>query len=127
MRATTAVGGLELWWSYDKLVVAVGAAPHTVGILGVKEHTAVSLARAAGLLRHRNSIQKNKYDDEITRLLWIIVVSGGPQGVTGCMFLSQTIQTTIKNPPPPPLFLQMRQPKCHRLRIFLPNLRLTDL
>mmetsp|Transcript_27675 Transcript_27675/g.42724 ORF Transcript_27675/g.42724 Transcript_27675/m.42724 type:complete len:578 (+) Transcript_27675:170-1903(+) len=99
VRATTAAGedGLELWLSYDKLVVAVGAAPNTFGIPGVKEHGLFlkeaedsarlharllnNLERAAGLLRHGNSTQKNKYEDEITRLLRIIVVGGGPTGV----------------------------------------------
>eukprot|EP00587_Corethron_hystrix_P002180 CAMPEP_0113310278 /NCGR_PEP_ID=MMETSP0010_2-20120614/7986_1 /TAXON_ID=216773 ORGANISM="Corethron hystrix, Strain 308" /NCGR_SAMPLE_ID=MMETSP0010_2 /ASSEMBLY_ACC=CAM_ASM_000155 /LENGTH=582 /DNA_ID=CAMNT_0000165699 /DNA_START=30 /DNA_END=1778 /DNA_ORIENTATION=- /assembly_acc=CAM_ASM_000155 len=99
--ATTAAGddGMELELAYDKLIVAVGSEVNTFGTPGVKEHGLFlkeaedssrlhakllsNLERAAGLMRHGDfdDRTKNKYDDEIDRLLKIVVVGAGPTGV----------------------------------------------
>ena len=79
--------------SYDKLVIAVGAAPATFGIQGVKEHALFmkesndaaklharvvgNLERAAALL----AVDAEKFGDAADALLRFVVVGGGPTGV----------------------------------------------
>lgn len=92
VRATCDSHGNELELSYDKLVIAVGSQPNTVGIPGVAENAFFlkeaedsaklsarllsNLERAAAL-----SLQGDKYQAEIDRLLTVVVVGGGPTGV----------------------------------------------
>jgi len=94
VRATTDEDGMELQLSYDKLVVAVGAAPNTFGIPGVSDHALFlkeaqdsaklharllsNLEKAAALIQHGHG---DTVEKEIDRLLKVIVVGGGPTGV----------------------------------------------
>lgn len=93
VRATTGEGAMELELSYDKLIVAVGAQPNTFGIPGVQENALFlkeaedsaklhakllgNLERAAALMRHGGE----DCQEEVDRLLKVIVVGGGPTGV----------------------------------------------
>jgi len=95
VRATMGGSGTsdELHLSYDKLIIAVGAQPNTFGIPGVAEHALFlkeaadssrlhakllsNLEKAAALMRHG----KAEDEDEIDRLLKVVVVGGGPTGV----------------------------------------------
>ncbi|EGG21711.1 calcium-binding EF-hand domain-containing protein [Cavenderia fasciculata] len=74
--------------SYDKLVIAVGSVPHTMGTKGVKEHC-LFLKEANDALRIRTKVMDcferasfpNQPINEIKRLLHFTVVGGGPTGV----------------------------------------------
>ena len=94
VRATMGAGSSdELQLSYDKLIIAVGAQPNTFGIPGVAENALFlkeaadssklhakllsNLEKAAALMRHG----KAEDEDEIDRLLKVVVVGGGPTGV----------------------------------------------
>ena len=87
--ATTDSHGSELQLSYDKLIVAVGSQPNTVGIPGVEENafflkeaedSAKLHARLLSNLERASalSLQGDRYKDEIDRLLKVVVVGGGP-------------------------------------------------
>lgn len=95
VRATTGEGDMELELSYDKLIIAVGAQPNTFGIPGVQENALFlkeaedsaklhatllnNLEKAAALMRVGGN--NPQYQNEIDRLLTIVVVGGGPTGV----------------------------------------------
>lgn len=95
-RVLATAGGdknTELELSYDKLVVAVGAQPNTFGIPGVQERALFlkeaedsaklhakllgNLEKAAALMNY--GCQQKQ--EEIDRLLKVVVVGGGPTGV----------------------------------------------
>ncbi|KAF2014889.1 FAD/NAD(P)-binding domain-containing protein [Aaosphaeria arxii CBS 175.79] len=73
---------------FDMLVVGVGAENATFGIPGVREH-GLFLKEVGDAQRIRNRIMdccetatfKDQNDDEIKRLLHMVVVGGGPTGV----------------------------------------------
>jgi NADH:ubiquinone reductase (non-electrogenic) len=108
--ATTGEGSpdeqLEL--SYDKLVIAVGAQPNTFGIPGVQEHALFlkeaedsaklhsrllcNLEKASALMRHGGN---NKCEQEIDRLLKVVVVGGGPTGVELAAELADFAHTDV--------------------------------
>lgn len=90
--ATCDCHGNQLELSYDKLVIAVGSQPNTVGIPGVEENafflkeaedSAKLSARLLGNLERAAalSLEGDKYEAEIDRLLKLVVVGGGPTGV----------------------------------------------
>lgn len=86
---------LEL--SYDKLIIAVGSQPNTFGIPGVQEHalflkeaedSAKLHARLLGNLEKAAALiyQGDSYKAEIDRLLKVIVVGGGPTGMSSSVY-----------------------------------------
>jgi NADH:ubiquinone reductase (non-electrogenic) len=90
---------------YDHLVVAVGAQPNTFGIPGVQEnamflkelnHGTDVRARILNRLEQAAIAYRAGHHEDVSRLLSIAVVGGGPTGVEFSAELADFIKTDVK-------------------------------